>query len=150
MAVQVGDRAPNFTLSTQNGESVTLADLYSQKPVVLFFYPKDNTPGCTKEACGFRDSYSAFQDLGAEVVGISGDTVQSHQSFANSFQLPFLLLSDAGNKVRKDFGVPSTLGLLPGRVSYVIDQQGVVRHIFNSQFNFQGHIDEAIQALKSL
>jgi thioredoxin-dependent peroxiredoxin len=150
MAIQVGDRAPNFTLSTQTGQSVTLADLYAQKPVVLFFYPKDNTPGCTKEACGFRDSYSAFQDLGAEVVGISGDTVASHQAFANSFQLPFVLLSDAGNKVRKDFGVPSTLGLLPGRVSYVIDQQGIVRHIFNSQFNFQGHIDEAIQALKSL
>jgi thioredoxin-dependent peroxiredoxin len=150
MAIQIGDQVPDFTLSDQEGQTVRLSDLYTQKPVVLFFYPKDNTPGCTKEACGFRDSYTVFQDLGAEIVGISGDSTTSHQQFAQSYQLPFRLLSDIGNKIRKDFGVPSTLGLLPGRVSYVIDQQGKVRHIFNSQLNFQGHIDEAIQALKSL
>jgi peroxiredoxin Q/BCP len=150
MAIQIGDQAPDFTLAAQDGQTVRLSDLYTQKPVVLFFYPKDNTPGCTKEACGFRDSYSVFQDLGAEVVGISGDSSESHQQFAQSYQVPFRLLSDGGNKVRKAFGVPSTLGLLPGRVSYVIDQHGKVRHIFNSQFNFQGHIDAALQALKSL
>ncbi len=150
MSIKVGDKAPDFTLSTQTGESVNLYSLLAQKPVVLYFYPKDDTPGCTREACGFRDRYSVFQELGAAVLGISGDTVPSHQKFAAAHQLPFQLLSDTQNKVRKQFDVPATLGFLPGRVTYIIDQQGIVRHIYNSQLNFDGHIEEAINALKSL
>jgi peroxiredoxin Q/BCP len=150
MAISVGDPVPDVTLTTQSGEGVRLQSLLGQKIVVLYFYPKDDTPGCTKEACGFRDNYTVFQEAGAEVIGISSDTPTTHQQFANKYQLPFMLLSDHQNQARKAFGVPSTLGLLPGRVTYVIDQKGVVRHIFNSQLNFQGHIDESLKIVKAL
>jgi thioredoxin-dependent peroxiredoxin len=150
MPVQIGDSAPDFTLNSQQGKPISLKDFRGQKCVVLYFYPKDDTPGCTKESCGFRDRYEAFTDAGAEVIGISGDSVESHQKFATKYQLPFTLVSDAGDQVRKLYGVPATLGLLPGRVTYVIDKDGVVRHIFNSQLNFQGHIDESLKTLSSL
>ena len=150
MAVKVGDTAPDFTLSSQTGEPISLKDFRGQKAVVLYFYPKDDTPGCTKESCGFRDSYETFTDAGAEVIGISGDSVNSHQQFASKYQLPFTLISDVGNKVRQLYGVPATFGLLPGRVTYVIDKEGVVRNIFNSQLNFQGHIDESLKTLQGM
>ncbi|PIG92950.1 peroxiredoxin [Gloeocapsopsis sp. IPPAS B-1203] len=149
MAVKVGDTAPDFTLPSQSGTAVKLSD-FQGKSVVLYFYPKDDTPGCTKESCAFRDQYEVFQNAGAEVIGVSADSPDSHQRFAAKYQLPFTLLSDAGNQVRKLYGVPATLGLLPGRVTYVIDQQGVVQHIFNSQFNFQGHVDEALKTLQQI
>lgn len=148
--VKVGDSAPDFTLPCQTGEMVSLKDFLGKRSVVLYFYPKDNTPGCTAESCAFRDSYAVFQDLGAEVLGVSSDTVSSHQGFADSYSLPFKLLSDEGGKVRSMYGVPATLGILPGRVTYVIDQQGLVRHIFNSQLNSKGHIDEALKVLRQL
>ncbi|KAI9132131.1 peroxiredoxin [Acaryochloris sp. CCMEE 5410] len=150
MAIKVGNSVPDVTLQTPTGETVSLKSFLGEKIVVLYFYPKDDTPGCTKEACGFRDSYTVFQDAGAEVIGVSNDTPNSHQQFANKYQLPFTLLSDGANQARKAFGVPSTLGLLPGRVTYVIDTDGVVRHIFNSQLNFQGHIDESLKIVQSL
>ena len=150
MAIKVGDAAPDFTLQSQKGESVSLSSFKGQKPVVLYFYPKDDTPGCTTESCTFRDSYQDFQELGAEVIGISSDSPDSHQKFANKYSLPFTLVSDAGSKVRQAYGVPATLGLLPGRVTYVIDQAGTVRHIFNSQFNPKKHVDEALTVLKGL
>lgn len=150
MAIKVGNSVPDVSLQNQAGETVSLKSLLGDKIVVLYFYPKDDTPGCTKEACSFRDSYTVFQEAGAEVIGVSNDTPSSHQQFANKYQLPFLLLSDAANQARKAFGVPSTLGLLPGRVTYVIDTDGVVRHIFNSQLNFQGHIDESLKIVQSL
>ncbi|PPS44825.1 peroxiredoxin [Chroococcidiopsis sp. TS-821] len=149
MAVKVGDIAPDFTLPSQSGTSVKLSD-FRGKSVVLFFYPKDDTPGCTKESCAFRDQYEVFQKAGAEVIGVSADSPESHQRFAAKYQLPFTLLSDTGNQVRKLYGVPATLGFLPGRVTYVIDRQGVVQHIFNSQFNFQGHVDEALKTLQQI
>ncbi|MUL37085.1 peroxiredoxin [Gloeocapsopsis dulcis] len=149
MTVKVGDTAPDFTLPAQSGASVGLSDLRG-KSVVLFFYPKDDTPGCTKESCAFRDQYEVFQSAGAEVIGVSADSPDSHQRFAAKYQLPFTLLSDTGNQVRKLYGVPATLGFLPGRVTYIIDQQGVVQHIFNSQFNFQGHVDEALKTLQQI
>lgn len=147
MAVQVGAVAPDFTLTSQAGEPISLKDFRGRKCVVLYFYPKDDTPGCTKESCGFRDRYEDFLQAGAEVIGISSDSIDSHQNFATKYQLPFTLLSDAGDRVRKLYGVPATFGLLPGRVTYVIDKDGIVRHIFDSQFNFQGHIDESLQTL---
>ncbi|WP_315791660.1 peroxiredoxin [Fischerella sp. JS2] len=150
MSVKVGDIAPDFTLPSQSGSLVSISNYRGQKCVVLYFYPKDDTPGCTAESCAFRDQYEVFQDAGAEVIGISGDSPESHQKFAHKHQLPFILLSDTSNQVRKLYGVPATLGLLPGRVTYVIDQDGVVRHIFNSQFNFKGHVEEALKTLQSL
>lgn len=149
MAVKVGDQAPDFTLTSGAGTPVSLKDLLG-KPVVLYFYPKDDTPGCTAEACGFRDQYAVFQDLGAEVLGVSSDTVNTHQKFAASHGLPFPLLSDGGDKLRKLYGVPATLGILPGRVTYIIDKQGIVRHIFNSQLNFKGHIEAALKVVQEI
>ena len=150
MPVSVGDTAPDFTLPSQSGESVSLKDFIGKKSVVLYFYPKDDTPGCTTEACAFRDSYEVFKDAGAEVIGVSDDSPNSHQKFAAKHRLPFILLSDSGKQLRKLYGVPSTLGLLPGRVTYVIDKTGVVRHIFNSQLNFKGHIEESLKTLQEL
>lgn len=150
MAVKVGDMAPDFTLTSQTGESVSLKDFQGKKSVVLYFYPKDDTPGCTAEACAFRDSYQVFKDAGAEVIGISSDTTQSHQQFVKKYDLPFILLSDTENKVRQLYGVPATLWILPGRVTYVIDQEGVVRHLFDSMLEFQRHVEEALTTLKMI
>src|SRR6266699_55387 len=148
-SVKVGDRAPDFTLPSQTGESVSLAN-FPGKNIVLYFYPKDNTAGCTAEACSFRDSYEVFQEAGAEVIGISSDSEKSHQQFAKQHHLPFILLSDLGGVVSKFYGVPATFGLLPGRVTYIIDKQGIVRHIFSSQFAPQKHVTEALKVLKEL
>lgn len=145
-----GDKAPEFALPDQDGNEVSLASFRGQKNVVVYFYPKDDTPGCTKESCAFRDQFTVFSDLGAEVLGISGDSPSSHKAFAQKHRLPFRLLSDQQGTVRKAFRVPSTLGLLPGRVTYVIDKQGVIRHAFNSQMNATQHVDEALAVLKSL
>ncbi|MBF2034222.1 MAG: peroxiredoxin [Leptolyngbyaceae cyanobacterium T60_A2020_046] len=150
MPIRVGDTAPDFSLQAHTGETVSLSQFNGQKPVVLYFYPKDDTPGCTAESCSFRDSYEDFTEAGAVVLGVSSDSPESHQKFAAKYNLPFLLLSDTGSKVRKAYGVPATLGLLPGRVTYVIDQAGVVRHVFNSQFNPTAHVSEALTVLKSL
>ncbi|HEY9888129.1 MAG TPA: peroxiredoxin [Candidatus Obscuribacterales bacterium] len=150
MPIKTGDVAPDFTLASQAGATVTLSQFKGQKPVVVYFYPKDDTPGCTVESCAFRDSFEDFQDAGAEVIGISSDSPESHQRFANKYNLPFSLLSDGGNQVRQAYGVPATLGLLPGRVTYVIDREGIVRHVFNSQFNPKAHVTEALQILKAL
>ena len=150
MTVKVGDKAPDFTLPSQTGDNVTLSEYLGKKNVVLYFYPKDETPGCIREACSFRDSYAELASLGAEVLGVSGQNVASHKSFATHYGLPFILLSDEDNKVRKLYGVPSTMGILPGRVTYIIDKQGVVRHIFNSQTQTQQHVEEAKNTLKEL
>jgi peroxiredoxin Q/BCP len=132
------------------GDNVTLSEYLGKKNVVLYFYPKDETLGCTREACSFRDSYQELTSLGAEVLGVSGQSVESHKSFATHYGLPFILLADEDNNVRKLYGVPSSMGFLPGRVTYIIDKQGVVRHIFNSQTQTQRHVEEAKAALKEL
>jgi thioredoxin-dependent peroxiredoxin len=150
MAIKVGDKAPDFTLNSATGEKVSLKDFYGKKSVVLYFYPKDDTPGCTAESCAFRDSYEVFKEAGAEVIGVSGDSPQSHQQFARKYNLPFILLSDSDNKLRQSYGVPATLFILPGRVTYVIDKQGVVRHIFDSMMNFKGHVEESLKTLKEI
>ncbi len=148
--VRVGDVAPDFTLPDQWGKPVRLRDLVGPKTLVLYFYPKDETPGCTREARAFRDSYEAFTEAGADVVGISSDTVAAHRRFAARHELPFLLLSDRGGAVRELYGVEKTLGILPGRVTYVIDKAGVVRHIFSSQLQVTCHSAEALGALRAL
>ena len=150
MALQIGDIAPDFSLQDQKGRTVQLSDFKGQKWVILYFYPKDNTPGCTAESCSFRDAYQDFQDMGAEVIGVSSDSVESHQGFAEKHRLPFILLSDVGGKLRKSYGVPSTLGLFPGRVTYVIDKEGVVRHLFSSQLNATQHVKEALKIVQGL
>jgi peroxiredoxin Q/BCP len=148
--LRAGDRAPDFTLEDQDGRSVSLADFRGKRNVVVYFYPKDDTPGCTREACAFRDDYEAFQEAGAEVLGISSDTSASHQRFAAKHRLPFRLLADPGGRVRAAFGVPRTAGLLPGRVTYVIDREGVIRHAFNSQLAPARHVEEALAVLRRL
>ncbi|MFM2378316.1 MAG: hypothetical protein RLZZ143_894 [Cyanobacteriota bacterium] len=148
-AIKVGDRVPNFSLPSQIGATVNIGDLIGKKSLVIYFYPKDDTPGCTAESCAFRDSYEVFTDAGAEVIGISGDSPQSHQQFAQKYNLPFTLLSDTDNRVRKLFGVPSTLFVLPGRVTYIIDKEGIVRHIFDSMLDFKAHVTESLNTIKS-
>jgi thioredoxin-dependent peroxiredoxin len=148
--LDAGSKAPTFTLPSQSGEMVSLEDFIGTKPVVLFFYPKDDTPGCTKEACAFRDDYEQFGKLDADVIGISSDSVDSHRSFASKHDLPFTLLSDEGGKVRRLYRVPNTFGLFPGRVTYVIDKEGVVRRVFSSQLGVEQHVEEALKALRSV
>lgn len=148
--IQVGDTAPDFTLPSQDGSSVRLYDRLASGPVVLYFYPKDNTTGCTAEACAFRDSYEVFTEAGADVIGVSSDSVARHSGFASKHQLPFTLLSDQGGAVRKTYGVPATLGFIPGRVTYVIGQDRTVRHVFSSMTRISGHISDALAAIREL
>jgi len=148
--VAVGDRAPDFALPSASGEIVRLSDFWGKRSVVLYFYPKDESAGCTAEACAFRDSYEDFKDAGAEVIGVSSDSEESHERFSKRRRLPFILLSDRGGTVRKRYGVPATFGLIPGRVTYVIDTQGIVRHIFSSQANIGKHISDALATLRTL
>jgi len=147
--VEVGSVAPNFTLPSQAGEMVSLEDFFGRKPVVLFFYPKDDSPGCTREVCAFRDNSEMFGKLDAEVIGISSDSVESHMSFAVKHDLSLTLLSDEGGNIRRLYRVPKTFGLFPGRVTYLIDKEGVVRHIFASQLSVERHVQEALRALRS-
>lgn len=150
MEVLVGDKAPDFILPSQMGDNVMLSEYFGKKNIVLYFYPKDESLGCTRQACSFRDNYEVLTNLGAEVLGVSGQSIESHKSFAGHYGLPFILLSDADNKVRKLYGVHSTMGILPGRVTYIIDKKGVVRHIFSSQTQTEKHVQEAIQVLKQI
>jgi len=145
----VGDLAPPIALLDAEGVE-RRSDQLGGAPLVLFFYPKDDTPGCTAEACAFRDSYGDLQALGAEVWGVSGDGAESHRRFASRHQLPFPLLVDQGNQLRSRFGVPSVLGLLPGRVTYVIDGTGVIRRVFNNLLDGPAHRREALLALRQL
>jgi thioredoxin-dependent peroxiredoxin len=147
-ALQEGDTASDFELPSQEGSQVKLSD-YRGKWVVVYFYPKDDTPGCTAEACSFRDSYEDFTDAGASVIGISGDSVESHVKFAQKHNLPFTLLSDADGTVTKSWGVGKSLGLLPGRVTYVINPQGIVTKKFSSQLKAKKHHTEALAAIRA-
>ncbi|MEO1804790.1 MAG: peroxiredoxin [Bacteroidota bacterium] len=149
----IGDHAPDFELLNQDGEPVTLGQFKGKKNVVLFFYPKDETPGCIKEVCSFRDSYEQFQELGAEVIGISSDSVDSHKLFALNRRLPFHLLSDPKGKARKLYTVSTGalgISLLAGRETFVIGKQGIIRHRFASMFQIDQHINDALKVVKEL
>ncbi len=146
--LQVGDKLPVFTLKDQNNTNFSVSDLIGKKAMVIYFYPKDDTPGCIKEACSFRDEFEDFKDLNVEVIGISSDNVKSHKKFAEKYKLPFTLLADTKKEVQKLFGVPrSILGLIPGRVTYIINKNGIVIYIFNSLGNAKKHITEAKRIL---
>ena len=145
--IAVGDPAPDVTFRTDDGGSVRLADLVGKRPVVVFFYPKDGTPVCTQEACAFRDAFERFTDAGAEVIGVSADGEAAHRAFAARHKLPYLLATDADGALRKAFGVPRTLGIFPGRVTYVIDTSGTVTLAFSSQLASGEHVTKALAAL---
>ncbi len=146
----VGGKAPDFVLPDQSNHPIHFADLLGRGAIVLFFYPKDYSAGCTAEVCGFRDSYEAFKEAGATVIGISADSTESHEGFAQRHRLPFILLSDTEGAVQKQYGVETTFGIVRARVTYVIDKQGTVRHIFSSLLNIDRHIKDALQVIRSL
>lgn len=149
MALQVGDLMPHFTAKDAQGKDFDSKSCICKKPVVVYFYPKDDTRVCTQQACSFRDQYEDFKALGAEVIGISGDSIRSHQNFSAQYQLPFILLSDSDKKIRNSFGVPTNLlGLIPGRVTYVANKDGIVIMIFNSMSG-EIHIAKALEALRN-
>ncbi len=150
MALRVGDKIPNFAAIDTNGDLFDSNEIIGKKPVVIYFYPKDDTPVCTAQACSFRDQYEDFKNLGAEVIGISGDSLKSHVAFANKHQLPFILLSDFDNKIRKSFGVPNDyFGLVPGRSTYVANKNGTIQLIFDSTSG-KIHIKKALEILKTM
>jgi peroxiredoxin Q/BCP len=147
--LKAGDRAPAFTLPSQIGEKVSLADFAGKKNVILFFYPKDYTAGCTIEVCTFRDSYQDFQDAGAEVIGISMDSTDSHEKFAKSYNLPYILLSDTGGKVKNEYGITrNILGFTAERVTFVIDKEGIIRYVFSALLQPKSHIEKSLEILK--
>jgi thioredoxin-dependent peroxiredoxin len=148
-ALPIGSAAPDFSLLDQRGELQTLSKILKDKAVVLYFYPKDETYGCTKEACAFRDSHEVFTDMGAVVIGVSADDVASHARFQKRHELPFLLLSDPGRKVHELYGVEKGFfGLISGRVTFVIDRKGIIRQTFDSLINFEGHVQASLAILK--
>ena len=148
MALKIGDKIPNFSAKDAHGNDFDSQTIIGKQPVVIYFYPKDETRVCTEQACSFRDQYEDFKALGAEVIGISSDSVTSHKKFANRYELPFLLLSDENKKLRKLFGVPNDLlGLIPGRVTYVANKEGIILLVFNSMSG-KIHIENALDILK--
>jgi peroxiredoxin Q/BCP len=149
--IQIGDKCPDFQLPDAIGKMIRISEFIGKKKLVIYFYPKDDTPGCTKEACSFRDSYEDFKNFDCEVIGISSDDEQKHAAFASRHKLPFILLSDKDKVARKLFGVSGNLfGLIPGRVTYIIGLDGIVKGIYNSQTNPLGHIEKALELIKSM
>lgn len=149
--IKIGDKIPNFKAKDLNNTDFDIQNYIGTKPLVIYFYPKDNTAGCTIQACSFRDQYQDFTDLGAEVIGISSDSVVSHKKFQEEHKLPFILLSDSDQKIRNLFGVPKgLLGLVPGRVTYVADKEGIIKMIFDSGLMVKKHISKALDAIKNI
>ncbi|MER2561374.1 MAG: peroxiredoxin [Myxococcaceae bacterium] len=146
----IGEKAPDVTFVGESGAPVKLSDYVGKKTVVLYFYPKDETSGCTAQACSFRDAYEDFKQAGAEVIGVSADDAASHASFKTHHRLPFVLLSDPGGVAAKALGVKKTFGLIAGRVTFVIDRDGVVRHRFDSQIRVKEHVEQALGLVKQL
>ena len=150
-SIEVGDKCPIFTLKDQDGKLFNIEDSIGKDSLVIYFYPKDETAGCTKQACSFRDAFEDFISAGAKVIGISSDDEKSHKKFAKKHNLPFTLLADSDKKVRRAFGVPTNLlGLIPGRVTYVVDKKGIVKGVFNSQMKFDQHVPEALKIIGGL
>lgn len=149
--ISAGSIIPSFTLKDQMGSPLDITTLIGKKNLVIYFYPKDDSPGCTKEACSFRDQFEVFREADALVIGISSQSVESHKKFSEKYKLNYTLLSDEGEKVRKLFGVPTNfLGLIPGRVTYVVNKEGRVVYVFNSQINAVQHVEEAVKILRDM
>jgi peroxiredoxin Q/BCP len=149
--ISAGSIIPSFTLKDQMGNPLDITTLIGKKNLVIYFYPKDDSPGCTKEACSFRDQFEVFREADALVIGISSQSVDSHKKFSEKYGLNYTLLSDEGGKVRKLFGVPTNfLGLIPGRVTYVVNKEGRVVYVFNSQINAVQHVEEAVKILRDM
>lgn len=148
--IEIGQNIPRFELKSQTGDVVRSDDLLGKGPVVIYFYPKDHTPGCTTEACAFRDHYEQLKEAGAEVVGISSDDVDTHRGFASKHRLPFVLLADDDNSVREQFGVHKHMGMIPGRETFIVDSNGVVVHHFRGLLNAVGHVQQAVRIVESL
>lgn len=148
--VQRGERAPDFVLKAQDGRLISLSHLLENGPVVLYFYPRDFTTNCSTEARTFRDHHREFEATGTQVVGVSSDAPESHTSFCRDLRLPFLLLSDPGERVRQAYGAEPTLGLIPGRVTFVIDRDGLVTEVFSSQWRPKWHVSSALKAVRAL
>lgn len=147
MALKVGDTVPKFKAKDATGAIFDSESIIGTKAAVIYFYPKDDTPQCTAQACGFRDAYADFVNSGVEVIGISSDDVNSHQEFIRKYNLPFLLLSDSDKAIRKLFGVPPIFfGLLPGRVTYLVDKNGIIQMIFDSMMGMK-HVTKMIEKL---
>ncbi len=145
-----GELIPDIILKDKDGNMISLSD-FTGSPLVVYFYPKDNTSVCTAQACGFRDHYEEFQKAGAEVIGISSDSAKSHKAVTEKRKLPFMLLSDQKKAALKAFKVPSSLfGLLPGRVTFIFDKTGKLVHSFRADFKADQHIQEALKVLKSV
>jgi peroxiredoxin Q/BCP len=150
-SIKLGSKLPAFSLKDQHGQVFDVSSVLGKKNLVIYFYPKDDSPGCTREACYFRDQYEVFSQADAMIIGISGQSVESHRKFAEKYRLSYTLLSDEDNQVRKLFGVPASLfGTLPGRVTYVADKTGTVVYVFNSQSQATRHVDEALRILKEM
>lgn len=149
--IVVGSQVPKFELLDQNGNLFNIDSVLGKKNLVIYFYPKDDTPGCTAQACSFRDQFEVFSDADAMIIGISGQSVDSHLDFAKKYKLNFTLLSDKDNVIRKKFGVPSSfLGTVPGRVTYIVNKEGEVVYVFDSQRNATKHVDESLRIIKDL
>ncbi len=147
MSLSIGDQIPEFSLLDEQEVERSFKAPF-EKHIVFFFYPKDNTPGCTKEACAFRNACEDFSEKGVDIYGISNDSSASHRGFKSSNNLPYPLLSDPKGKLREKFGVKKDLfGLLSGRVTYIVDEQGTVQHIYKSHLNIDGHIKESLEAV---
>jgi thioredoxin-dependent peroxiredoxin len=149
-SLQAGDRVPDAILQAQDGRQIALADFKGRQSVVLFFYPADDTPICTREACAFRDNYKDFQEAGAVVIGVSGDSQASHSRFAEAHNLDYLLVADVDGSLRRSFGVTRKFGLLPGRVTFVINRDGLVEDVFAYQFSARKHVENALQSVRRL
>ena len=146
-SIKIGDQSPSFQATLQDGSTFDSTSLLGRKSLVLFFYPKDNTPVCTQQACAFRDAYAQFVGADVEVVGVSSDSPASHQRFAARHSLPFPIISDSRGALRRLFGVPRALGIFPGRVTYVIDKEGVVRMAYNATLAAEPHVRKALEAV---
>lgn len=148
--LKINDKAPDFKAKDHNGNSISLSNYLGNKYVVLFFYPKDFTPGCTAEACAFRDAYEDFLDAGAEVIGISGDGDASHQNFAKQHKLPYPLLPDTDKKIRKAYDIPtSLLGMVTGRITYLVNKEGLIKYAYRDNLNPVAHIKAILNLIKN-
>ncbi|MEJ6589240.1 MAG: peroxiredoxin [Crocinitomicaceae bacterium] len=147
--MNIGEKFPEINAQNQHGTNIDFKKILGTKNIVLFFYPKDFTPGCTKEACNFRDNLEGFNSFNCEIIGISSDSEKRHLSFSNKYELNYNLIADSNQELRKLFKVPRNLfGLIPGRVTFVFNEKGVCIGTYNSMSNAEGHISYALNCLQ--